>query len=298
MRDLDTGLLRTFLVLAETLSFGRAGARVGRSQSAVSGQLARLEDALGVRLIERDTRNVALTAEGEQALGPARAILAEADALLARFRGDAVAGEVRFGSPEDFASAYLPGLLADFIGAHPAVELHVTCALTLPLYEDWQAGGLDVIVVKQDPRRPFPGAVPLWRERVVWAGRPGLQAGGVVPLVLSPAPCVYRARATAALDAAGVGWSVAFTSPSFAGAVAAVRAGLGVMPLPEGMRPEGLADVGLPAMAEAELALLIRPRAGAAARALAAFVAGRVAAARELGGAARSEGTGGLPPAG
>ena len=276
MQDLDTALLRTFVVLAETLSFNRTGARVGRSQSAVSGQIARLEAALGVRLVARDTRNVALTPEGEQALGPARAILAEADGLMARFRGDGVAGEVRFGSPEDFASTYLPGLLADFVGAHPAVDLHVTCQLTLPLYEDWQTGGQDVIVVKQDPRRPFPGALPLWRERVVWAARQGFAFAGPVPLVLSPAPCVYRARATAALDGAGVGWSVAFTSPSFAGAVAAARAGLGVMPLPEGMRPDGLQDIGLPPMAEAELALLIRPRAGSAARALAEFVAGRV----------------------
>ncbi|HLQ20371.1 MAG TPA: LysR substrate-binding domain-containing protein [Tabrizicola sp.] len=277
MRDLDTGLLRTFVVLAETLSFGRTGARVGRSQSAVSGQIARLEEVLGVRLLARDTRNVALTAEGEQALGVARAILAEADALIERFRGGQVAGEVRFGSPEDFASAYLPGLLADFTSAHPEVELHVTCQLTLPLYEDWQTGGLDVIVVKQDPRRPFPGSEPLWREPVVWAAREGFAWRGPVPLVLSPAPCVYRARATAALDARGKSWTVAFTSPSFAGAVAAVRAGLGVMPLPEGMRPDGLGDVpGLPAMAEAELALLVRPKAGVAARALAAFVAGRV----------------------
>lgn len=289
MQDLDTGLLRTFVVLAETLSFSRTGARVGRSQSAVSGQIARLEAALGVRLVVRDTRNVALTAEGEQALGPARTILAEAEALVERFRGGAVAGEVRFGSPEDFASTYLPGLLADFVAAHPAVELHVTCQLTLPLYEDWQAGGLDVIVVKQDPRRPFPGAVPLWRERVVWAGRPGFEVRGPVPLVLSPAPCVYRARATAALDGAGVGWSVAFTSPSFAGAVAAVRAGLGVMPLPEGMRPQGLVDAGLPVMAEAELALLVRPRAGGAARALAEFVAGRVGAARGSGAVPQAE---------
>jgi len=276
MQDLDTALLRTFVVLAETLSFGRTGARVGRSQSAVSGQIARLEATLGVRLVARDTRNVALTPEGEQALGPARAILAEADSLMARFQGDAVAGEVRFGSPEDFASTYLPGLLADFVGAHPAVDLHVTCQLTLPLYEDWQVGGQDVIVVKQDPRRPFPGALPLWRERVVWAARQGFAFAGPVPLVLSPAPCVYRARATAALNGAGVGWSVAFTSPSFAGAVAAARAGLGVMPLPAGMRPDGLQDIDLPPMAEAELALLIRPRAGSAARALAEFVAGRV----------------------
>jgi DNA-binding transcriptional LysR family regulator len=74
--------------------------------------------------------------------------------------------------------------------------------------------------------------------------------------------------------------------------VAAVRAGLGVMPLPEGMRPEGLADVDLPEMAEAELALLVRPRAGGAARALAEFVAGRVGAARESSGGVSRAGTG------
>lgn len=277
MRDLDTGVLRTFVVLAETLSFGRTGARVGRSQSAVSGQIARLEETLGVRLLARDTRNVALTAEGEQALGPARAILREAEALVARFQHGDVAGDVRFGSPEDFASAYLPTLLADFVGAHPAVDLHVTCQLTLPLFEDWQAGGQDVIVVKQDPRRPFPAAVPLWRESVIWAARNGFAPMAPVPLILSPAPCVYRARATAALDAAGMGWTVAFTSPSFAGSVAAARAGLGVMPMPVGMRPDGLVDVpGLPQMADAELALLVRPTASEAARALAAFVAERV----------------------
>ena len=283
MKELDTAVLRTFVVLAETLSFGRTGARVGRSQSAVSGQIARLEASLGVRLVARDTRNVALTAEGEQALGPARAILVETDALVQRFRDSGVTGEVRFGSPEDFASTYLPGILADFVGAYPAVELHVTCQLTLPLYKDWQAGGQDVIVVKQDPRRPFLGAQPLWRERVIWAGRTGLPVGGPVPLVLSPAPCVYRARAISALDKAGMGWMVAFTSPSFAGAVAAVQAGLGVMPLPEGMRPDGLFDVGLPEMADAELALLVRPRAGRAARALAEFVAGKVETERGFG---------------
>jgi DNA-binding transcriptional LysR family regulator len=86
---------------------------------------------------------------------------------------------------------------------------------------------------------------------------------------------------TAALDGAGVGWTVAFPSPGFAGSVAAVRAGLGVMPLPAGMLPRGLVEADLPGMAEAELALLVRPRAGAAARALAEFVAGRVGAARD-----------------
>lgn len=278
MHDLDTHLLRTFVILAETASFSRTGGLIGRTQSAVSGQLAKLEASLGVRLVARDTRNVALTAAGERLLPDARALVAQADAMLARFRGPEIAGIVRFGSPEDFASAYLPDILGVFATAHPAVELHVTCQLTLPLIAEFDAGEQDLIVVKQDPGRPYPGARTLWRERLVWVAAQGFRAEGrPVPLVLSPAPCVYRARATGALEAAGRRWLGVYTSPSFAGAIAAVRAGLGAMVMPEAMVPPGLVvQQGWPELAEAEIALLTPPRASAAVQALAAFVAERV----------------------
>ncbi|WP_149589218.1 LysR family transcriptional regulator [Tabrizicola flagellatus] len=278
MHDVDTQLLRTFVSLAETRSFSRTAGRVGRSQSAVSGQLARLEAALGVRLLARDTRNVALTPEGERLLPDARAMVAQADAMLARFRAPDLAGLVRFGSPEDFASFYLPEILGVFAAAHPAVELHVTCQLTLPLIAEFEAGEQDLIVVKQDPGRPYPGSRALWRERLVWVSSPGFDAGlRPVPLVLSPAPCVYRARATGALEAAGLAWLGVYTSPSFAGAVAAVRAGLGATVMPQAMVPPGLVvQDGFPPLAEAEIALLTRPRAPAAVQALASFVAEKV----------------------
>ncbi|MFM7442379.1 MAG: LysR family transcriptional regulator, partial [Tabrizicola sp.] len=227
MHDIDTQLLRTFVSLAETRSFSRTAGRVGRSQSAVSGQLAKLEATLGVRLFARDTRNVALTTEGERLLPDARAMVAQADAMLARFREPDIAGLVRFGSPEDFASFYLPDILGVFAAAHPAVELHVTCQLTLPLIAEFEVGEQDLIVIKQDPAQPHPGARTLWRERLVWATAPQFNtARHPVPLVLSPAPCVYRARALGALEAAGLAWLGVYTSPSFAGAIAAVRAGL------------------------------------------------------------------------
>lgn len=278
MRDVDTQLLRTFVSLSETRSFSRTGARVGRSQSAVSGQLARLEAALGVRLIARDTRNVALTPDGERLLPDARHMLAQADAMLARFRAPQVAGLVRFGSPEDFASTYLPEILGVFAAAHPAVELHVTCQLTLPLIAEFEAGEQDLIVVKQDPDHPYPGARRLWRERLVWVTAPGFAADRrPMPLVLSPAPCVYRARAISALETAGWDWLGIYTSPSFAGAVAAVRAGLGAMVMPEAMVPEGLqVHEGWPRLGEAEIALLSPSRPPSAVQALASFVIEKV----------------------
>lgn len=284
MHDVDTALLRTFLVLAQTGSFSRTGALIGRSQSAVSGQIRKLEETFGRVLLARDTRNVRLTADGERLLVHARAMVAQADAMLARFRTPEVSGEVRFGSPEDFASAYLPDILGVFAAAHPAVELHVTCQLTLPLVAEFEAGRQDLIIVKQDPARPYAGGRALRLEQLVWVAAAGItaefcraQAERTLPLVLSPAPCVYRSRAIEALDAAHVAWTGVYSSPSFAGQAAAVRAGLGYAVMPRAMVPQDLTVLdGWPELAVAEIALLGKARLEPAAAALAQFVTERV----------------------
>jgi DNA-binding transcriptional LysR family regulator len=285
MPDVEIGLLRTYVALAETLSFSRTATRVGRSQSAVSMQVMKLEEILGCALFERDRRHVRLTAEGEALLGDARRIIALAEGMAARIRSPEVAGEVRFGSPEDFATAYLPEILAAFAARHPRVRLHVTCDLTLRLAEGLEAGTQDLIVVKQDPAEPWPGSRPLWRERPVFVGRETMPPESRQPLVLSPAPCVYRRRAVSALDAAHLPWDIAYTSPSFAGTIAAVRAGLGVTVLPRAMLPEGLAAMeeaqGWPPLPEVEIALLAAPRAGPATVALAAFIGERAPTYRQ-----------------
>jgi DNA-binding transcriptional LysR family regulator len=290
IRDLDTALLRTFLTLADTLSFSRTAERVGRSQPAVSGQIRKLEELLGAPLFLRDTRTVRLTPEGERLRGEARALVDAAQALIARFQAPEVEGEVRFGSPEDFATAHLPDVLAAFGEAFPRVRLTVTCELTAPLIAGFDADAYDLIVIKQDPRDLHPGARPLWRERLVWAAGPRLDRSmrfadhvaawrardGAAPLVLSPDPCVYRRRAVAAMEAAGVPWRIGYTSPSLAGAAAAVKAGLGVTALPRDLARDGLhaldPALGWPVIADAEICLLARSDASAATRALAGFI--------------------------
>ncbi|CAN1550627.1 LysR Transcriptional regulator [Sphingomonadaceae bacterium] len=284
MHDVDTSVLRTFLALAETGSFSRAGVMVGRSQSAVSEQIRKLEETFGRTLLERTTRSVRLTTDGEHLLAHARAMVAQADTMLARFRAPDLAGEVRFGSPEDFASVYLPDILGVFTAAHPEVELHVTCQLTLPLVEEFEAGEQDLIIVKQDPERRYSASRPLWRERLVWVAATSLARDfaevtrSPLRLVLSPSPCVYRSRATRTLEDAGVTWSGVFTSPSFAGQAAAVRAGLGYAVMPRTMvPPELLVLDDWPELAEVEIALLGHARLSPAAAALAGFIEERVA---------------------
>lgn len=275
MQDIDTALLRTFTVLADTGSFSRTAELIGRTQSAVSSQVRKLEEQLGVSLFVRTTRSVSLTAEGEGLRGPALDVLRLCDSLKAKASSGELSGEVRFGAPEDFASAWLPDVLARFARTYPGVRLHVECDLTRHLVSRFEEGRLDVLIVKQKPGAHHAAAHLLWQEQLSWVAKESWQVdeAAVLPLVLSPAPCVYRARAASALDGAGLRWRDAYTSPSFAGMVAAVRAGLGVAAMPASSVPDGLAVIAtLPALEPADLAMIESPVAGPAARALAEFV--------------------------
>lgn len=275
MHDIDTRLLRTFLILAESESFTKTAERIGRSQSAASMQIAKLEEVLDTRLFIRDKRNVKLSAEGEKLIGYARQIVDLSDELLHRFNEPDIRGEVRFGSPEDFTTEYLPDILAGFMGAYPKVNLDVSCELTLKLIEGVEDGRYDLIVIKQKPDDLYPGAQPMWKEQVVWVGPKNMavdrqfdtfvneRGNDPLPLVLSPSPCVYRTRATSALDDIGLPWQVGYTSPSFSGVTAAVKAGLGLTVLPQKMVPADLTPLkiadGWPQLSDAEICLLARP---------------------------------------
>lgn len=283
MLPLDIPLLHTFLDLAETGSFTRTAVRVHRTQTAVSAQVRKLEQLLGARLFDRTTRTVALTPAGERLIPHARAVVEAAAALAARFRSNDVEGDVRLGCPEDVAGTDLPAILADFAAAHPRVRLHVRCDLTLHLVEQFEAGAFDLILIKQDPEHVLPGARRLRHEPLVWVGQQrlaGMPPPETVPLVLAPAPCVYRARALDALGAAGHRADVIYASPSEAGQIAAVRAGLGLTVLPYRRVPADLAvaDSGWPPLREAAICLLAVSRLTGAVEAFSRYAEARLGA--------------------
>lgn len=260
--------------MAEARSFTRAGARLGRTQSAISLQVARLEERLGASLFSRDPRHVVLTQEGEMLLPQARRLLRLHDDIVAGMVADDMEGEIRLGAPEDFATLHLPGILAEFARVHPKVALSVTCDLTLHLLESLRDGQLDLALVKREPAGPELG-VRVWRERLVWvAADASLAELATAPLVVAPSPCVYRKRAIMALESAGIPWRAAYTSPSLAGQHAALRAGLGLTVLPREMAPSDLVVLErLPPLQDAEIALMRAPTAvPAAAEALAGYI--------------------------
>lgn len=264
--NLDLDLVRTFVTIAALGSFTRAAEALRLQQSTVSLQVQRLEDALGRRLIDRNPRAVRLTADGETFLLHARRLLDVNDELVSRLTEPAVHGVVRLGTPEDFASRHLPEVLSRFAKTYPAVALEVTCDLTLNLVERFRRSAFDLALIKRERLSGAgAGGLRVWREPLVWATAEidlhGLE--GPLPLVVSPTPCVYRKRATEALDRVRRPWRVAYTCGSLAGSLAAVRAGLGVTVLPKDMVPADLhvVDGGpLPSLKDTEIALLQRER--------------------------------------
>lgn len=271
--------LRTFLAVAQTLSFTQAARRLGLRQSTVSQHVRRLEEATGRPLFVRDTHGVELTEDGEAMLGFARAILEAHERAAAFFTGTRLRGRLRFGASEDFVTTRLPEILEAFRREHPEVDLELTVELSGTLQSRLEAGRLDLILAKR--RGDETGGELVWQDVLVWIGSPRLRIDPErpVPLIVFPPPGITRARALEALREQGRPWRIACTSTSLSANVAAARAGLGVMAHTRGLVPQGLAEVparaGLPELGAVDFVLRKGRRGGAtqdAADALAAAI--------------------------
>ena len=280
---MDTVLLKNFLLLAQTKNFTKAADKLCRSQSAISLQIAKLEGLVGKSLFIRDHRKLVLTPAGEEFIGYARRMVAIEDELMNHFHKPAIKGRVTFGTPEDLATAYLPDILGAFVESHPQILLNVDCQFTLNLLKGFDAHHYDLVLIKQDPEHPHPKSKDVWREPLVWVSKrdfPYFNAEEEgIPLVLSPPPCVYRQRAIDTLNREGIRWRIVYTSPSLAGTLAAVKAGLGISILPRKMASKELHIIReLPILKDAQIALLKDENCSEAASALAAHVVNQMIA--------------------
>lgn len=256
--NIDTITLQCFIAVAETNSFTKAAEKVGRSQSAISQQIAKLENLIGKQLFSRD-KILTLTSEGEIFLGYARRIFSLHHEAFDRFKLPELEGEVRFGLPENFASVFLADVLADFSRIHPRILLNIECDLTINLYERFKKKEFDIVLVKMNRPEDFPNGLDVWSEPLRWVGDSNLiDQTKPIPLVLSPQPCVYRASAISALEKAGRSWRLVFSSPSYAGTVAAVKAGMGITVMPHTMISEELKSIEsiLPKLKDTHVSLL------------------------------------------
>ncbi len=260
MSMLHPDLLRSFLAVADHSSFTVAARQLGIAQSTISQHLSRLERHLGRSFIARDTHGVTLTPDGDALVGFARQIL-DANARLQRFvSGVELRGRIRLGAGEDFTSSVLRRVLADFTAGHSLVDLQLTVGLSSNLYQAYDAGELDVIIVKR--RADDDRGHLAWREQLAWTGRPDFVVEPTLPLplVLYPPPSITRAMAIQALETAGRSWRVACTTSSLTGLRAAAEAGFGLAPHSVRLLPQGLvpipSSVSLPPLPDIEFVVL------------------------------------------
>ncbi|MDH2052256.1 LysR substrate-binding domain-containing protein [Achromobacter marplatensis] len=260
----DLDVLRSFVAGVDLGSFGRAADRLGRSTSAVSAQLKKLEEQAGVPLLRKEGRGLALTEAGETMLAYARRLLALNDQASRAVRGAELEGRVRLGLQEDFGETLLPQVLGQFARAHPKVRIEARVARNADLLERIALAQLDLALAWDHDAR-LPHAERLLELPMCWIG-PAAPAASVftddgdVPLVAFEAPCLFRDCATEALDRANLSWRAAFTSPSLAGLWAAATAGLGVavrtpLGLPATVRTLAPGEQGLPALPSISLSL-------------------------------------------
>lgn len=259
----DPVLLTTFVAVAETLSFTQAGARLGLSQPTVSQHIRKLEQSAGRNLVNRDTRVVSLTDNGDALLGFARTILAAHDQAAHYFTGSAMRGRLRFGSADDLALTQLPGILRDFRQLYPAINLELTVNQSPALVRRLQAGQLDLVFIKQDPGTQEGRLVR--RDRMVWVGHRSVTIDPAlpVPVIAYQAPSISRNYALNSLQKIGRTWRITCNVREVNGVLAAVRAGIGVAVFPQSLIPPDLAQVsaahGLPELGDIDFALLHNP---------------------------------------
>jgi DNA-binding transcriptional LysR family regulator len=268
-QTLDPDLLRAFVLIAEGGSFTEAARLVGRTQSAVSMQVKRLEETLGQKVLKRGKgEQVELTPHGEFLLARARQILSLNDEVVTMFRAPALAGTVRLGTPDDYAFGYLPPMLKRFADIHPAVQVDVLCAPSNELIAHLKAGELDLTLSSEGHQPRHWPTVDLWRGPLVWVTSSRHAPHRLDPLPLALAQvgtnasqnCDWARAAMTALDRAGRRYRLAYSSGSQVGTHAPVLAGLAVTVstlswLPEGLRPMR-ADEGLPRLPQFGIVLL------------------------------------------
>ncbi|ESY85488.1 LysR family transcriptional regulator [Mesorhizobium sp. LNHC220B00] len=287
METLDPDLLRTFLAFVDSGSLAEAAANVGRSPSAVTAQMQRLEEVVGEPLLAPRGRGRGLTPAGEDLVGHARRILAVHREAWLALKGARAAGRVAIGTTQDFADSGLPDLLRAFASSHPRVRIELRVGRSAELAQALQAGSLDLAIVMR--QAAVPDEVGVLREPMIWlCSNKGLASRQEeVPLALLDPYCGFREAALAALDAAGRPYRIAAGSASLAGLRTAVNAGVALTLRTPRFAHSGIVEapreLGLPPAPTAEFAIRLRAGADASAGDLATLLGGSLALSGPLG---------------
>lgn len=224
---LENDLLHVFVTVVDQGGFTAAARILHRTQAAVSLQIKRLEELVGVSLIMRPQRSFRLTPEGELLLDYARRMLALNAEALRTLRAEESECTVRLGSIDNYVSSVLPPIVGEFCRTYPRVNVELYGGMPSTMLT--RIGTHFDIVIAMEPAGTSQGLV-LRREPVVWttSSEHDQHLRSPLPLALSPPGGMFRHWAIAALQQCGVPWRLACVNSNVFGVEAAVREGLGV----------------------------------------------------------------------
>lgn len=256
---LDSDLLQSFLVVAETGGITHAASRMHKTQSAISVQIRKLEESLATKLFRRESKGMSLTENGEQLVPEAEKVIANINRIKGLFN-NRLSGRVRFGVPDDFNYNLLERILKNFARDYPNVTVSVRCCLSVDFPQAIKAGDLDIALYSAKANAGF-GEL-LYAERLVWVADQMLEIQGdfPLPLALYNRRCWWRENTLSALNQNEREYDVVLVSESVSGIKAAVNAGIAIGVLPEvevqpSMRVLTSVD-GLPALQTSPIYLL------------------------------------------
>lgn len=241
---LDPDVLRAFVLIADGGSVTRAAERVGRTQSAVSMQMRKLEDTLGTPLLTRGARGLSTTPKGAWLAERARTLLSLHDEIHANFRAAPLIGQVRLGTPDDYALQWLPRILAGFAQSHPKIEVDVVCSNSENLARQLEEEELDLTLLTEGHRDVV--GEELWRGPLRWVGPVNgqLHRRTPLPLALAQPGCTWRQVALEALARVGRPARVTYNSATQTGCFSVALAGLALTVSTPAQLPPGLTWLG------------------------------------------------------
>ncbi len=226
---MDIDLLKSFIAICETGSFTAAARQVGRTQSAVSLQVRRLETTLGRPLLLRTSSTVELTEHGELFLGYAKDIVSSYNGALAAFNRGSVEGVVVLGLSEDYAPRILSDVLRSFIELYPLATVDLVLEESKILVKRLAEGAVDLAFITEG-EGPVRGGPIAFRDQIVWvAPRTGnLHERDPLPVAIRSEDDSYARAMTASLQAMKRTHRTAVISRSMTGLRAAVTGGLAI----------------------------------------------------------------------
>ena len=225
LHNLDLGTLRSFVTIADSGSMTRAAGRLFMTQSAISMQIKRLENSLGMSVFDRSSQGMSTTTEGEQLLHFANQMLAINDEAMGRLTSPDYEGQIRIGAPCDVIYPHIPTILKEFSRDFPRVQIKLSSGSTVKLKSQYKQGLLDVVLTTEQIATL--GGSIIDTQRLVWTGAVDGNVWKKRPLPLGISKnCAFRSSAIRALEDADIEWVDVVASEDDTAALAIVSADL------------------------------------------------------------------------